>query len=165
MLLHKKISEKVQGVELTKLIIATWSDFWATLCKFRSSKVYLCFVSFFSCRTESAAALEKTKKGEEGEGEGDVRDISNLFQNYSGNDILRISGGYLGAFLEYLEFTFYVIRGSGSFWTMRGQNRNTYLCLILPNLVQIRKFLFPLMLVKNPCAFVSNALKQPCPAA
>ena len=69
----------------------------------------------FSCRTESAAALEKNKKGEEGEGEGEVRDISNLFQNYSGNDILRISGGYLGAFLEYLEFTFYVIRGSGSF--------------------------------------------------
>ena len=70
---------------------------------------WMCVI--FSCRTESAAALEKTKKGEE----GDVRDISNLFQNYSGNDILRISGGYLGAFLEYLEFTFYVIRGSGSF--------------------------------------------------
>ena len=54
--------------------------------------------TIFSCRTESAAALEKTKKGE-----GDVRDISNLFQNYSGNDILRISGGYQGHFWSTLN--------------------------------------------------------------
>ena len=48
--------------------------------------------SLFSCRTESAAALEKTL---EGEGE-DVRDISNFFQHYSGNDLLRKSGGSQG---------------------------------------------------------------------
>ena len=58
--------------------------------------------SLLNYRTESAAALEKTKKGEEGE-EGDVRDISSLFQNYSGNDILRISGGYQGHFWSILN--------------------------------------------------------------
>ena len=50
----------------------------------------------FSCRTEPAAALEKTLgEGEEGEGEeeGDVRDISNFFQHYISYDLLRILGG------------------------------------------------------------------------
>ena len=49
----------------------------------------------FSCQTESAAALEKTL-GEGEEGEGDVRDISNFFQHYSGNDLLRNPGGSQG---------------------------------------------------------------------
>ena len=46
---------------------------------------------FFNCRTESAAALEKTLGEEE---EGDVRDISNFFQHYISDDLLRILGGY-----------------------------------------------------------------------
>ena len=48
------------------------------------------FFLIFSCRTESAAALEKTL----GEGEEDVRDISNFFQHYISYDLLRILGGY-----------------------------------------------------------------------
>ena len=51
------------------------------------------------------ARQEEMEEGEE-EREGeevDVRDISNLFQNYSGNDILRISGGYLGHFWSILN--------------------------------------------------------------
>ena len=53
----------------------------------------LSYECLFSCQTESAAALEKTF-GEEGEGEGDVRDISNFLQNYISYDLLRILGGY-----------------------------------------------------------------------
>ena len=48
----------------------------------------------FSCRTESAAALEKTLGEGEGEEEVDVRDISNFFQHYISYDLLRILGGY-----------------------------------------------------------------------